>query len=146
MLCILMGRMVLGENAGVGTLDATIHPASWLNDLAWQVRKLEPLRLSLLQFGTYVCCTGLICKFLTLQISELGAPVRHLHLRDLLLPAEQIDPVLQHLKLVVFPNAFTLSDSLKAAISKLQAKNRTREAPSIIRAVAGTCCIFSLSC
>ena len=79
---------------GVGTLDATIHPAEWLNDVAWQV-------------------------------PQIGAPVRNLHLRDLLLPAAVIDPVLKDIKLAVFPNAFILTDELKAAIAKLRSSNRT---------------------
>jgi hypothetical protein len=41
---------------------------------------------------------------ITWQTPQVGAPVRQLHLRDLLLPAAQIDPVLHNLKLVVRSN------------------------------------------
>jgi hypothetical protein len=45
----------------------------------------------------------------------------------LLLPAGKIETILQNVKFAVFPNAFTLTDELKVAITKLQSQHRTRE-------------------
>lgn len=75
---------------------------------------------------------SLVCNG-ALQISQVGAPVRHLHLRDLLLPAGKIGSVLQYVKLAVFPNAFTLTDELKAAIANLRSQHRTREVPFLFK-------------
>lgn len=58
------------------------------------------------------------------QVAAIGAPVRHFHLRDLLDPTAAAARAVQAIKLAVLPNAFALSDELRAAIARF-AVNRT---------------------
>ena len=85
-----MGHLIAD---GIGnSLDATMHPGSWLNDLQ-----------------TYA--------------GAIGTPIRHYHLRDLLLPKVDVEKLLAPIKLAILPNAFQMSGGLKDAVQNLLASN-----------------------
>ena len=56
--------------------------------------------------------------------AAIGTPIRHYHLRDLLLPHASVEKILKPIKLAILPNAFQMSKGgLKGAVQSLLASN-----------------------
>jgi hypothetical protein len=78
---------------------------------------------------------------LVAQVAQLGAPVRHYHLQDLVTSTWETTGVFDAVKLAIFPNAFLLPASTVAAVHRfVSSGNRTAVwyyAPGVVSSIDG---------